>query len=190
VSLQKLIKHTNDSGLTPVDVEAVKLWFINNGFQDEINFIPSPFDPRKLRGMIRRTSVVTGVYTEKKWVSDILYAEGLNTCWTNFVCCKEMVHIFDKKQSCAQTAEAIEELTANLTDPMLRINPSLQATADISAQVKALAVLAPATEIENLRPSYDEGRRSERDIAEIFKIPQYYIKMAMSSEFATLRPYL
>ncbi len=190
MSLQKLIKHTNDSGLTPVDVEAVKSWFLNNNFQDEINFRPAPFNANVLRGMFRRHIHRNGVYADPQLITDILYAESLNTCWRNFVCTKEMIHIFDKTSSATFTPDALDQLTANLTDPMLRINPSMEAIVDHSAQVRALAVLAPHDLIEILRPSYMEGRRSAMDIAQILMIPHFYVSIVMQPSFAAMRPHL
>lgn len=190
MSLQKLIKYTNDCGLSPVDVEAVKLWFLENGFQDQINFRPTPFDEDKLRGMIRKHIYRSQPYADPEFVTDILYAETLNTCWKSFVCTKEMMHIFDNGSSATNTAEAIDKLSANLTDPMLRLNPSFEADVDHSAQLKALAVLAPIGAVDALRPSYEEKRRSNLEIATILMIPQYYIPLLFQKEFSTLRPYL
>lgn len=189
MSLQKLIKYTDNCGLAPVNVDAVRSWFIDNNFQDEINFRPSPFDDNKLRGMIRKYTRRDGVYSDPIFVADILYASTLNPCWRNFVCTKEMMHIFDTKISATSTSESIGSLTANLTDPMLRLNPSFEATADNNAQLKALAVLAPSGAVDALRPSFEENRRSVYDIAKILMIPQFYIPLLFSKEFAAIRTY-
>ncbi len=77
MSLQKLIKYTNDNGLIPVDVEAVKTWFLENQYQDKINFFPAPFDEDKLRGMIRKYSYHETPYGDPVLVTDILFANDI-----------------------------------------------------------------------------------------------------------------
>ncbi len=106
------------------------------------------------------------------------------------VCTTEMIHILDGKNFATSTSDTINKLTAHLTDPMLRFNPSSEAMVDQSAQFKALAVLAPNGAVEALRPSYEEGRRTNLEIAKILMIPQYYIPLLFDPEFIALRPYL
>jgi hypothetical protein len=72
--------------------------------QDEILYTPVDFDPAILLGQLKRYRLPIGVYSaDSKWVSEIRYAQSLNLCWQRFVCCKELMHIFDSDEEQTNT---------------------------------------------------------------------------------------
>lgn len=187
MSLQDLIKHTNENGHAPVDAEAVKSWIIDNHYQDEVHFYPAPFDDDKLRGMIRKYIYHDKPYSDPLFCCDILYSDKLNQCWRRFVCVKEMMHVFDGDNTVSKTPEQIADLADNLTNQMMVLDTSVAALVDRSAQFKALAVLAPIGVVDVLRPGYELGEFSSVDIAKKLMIPEFYITLLFSDTFSEYR---
>lgn len=175
----------------PIRVDAVREWIIKAGLQDEIVFIPSDIDPTKLRGVIHQFTYRPKVYGEPIRASDIYFARPLNVCWTRLVCCKEMMHIFDRDDQKAGSRQLVGQLTFDLVTPPAPDAPmSPQVLSDWLAIVKALIVLAPLEILEALRPYHESGEKKPYDIALFLRIPEAYIAYIFSKRFLDDRKFL
>lgn len=52
--------------------------------QDEIYFVKAELDERVSRGHMKQFREPTGVYADSKWVTEVRYSSGLNTCWQQY----------------------------------------------------------------------------------------------------------
>jgi hypothetical protein len=166
----------------PVLVDDVKDWIIKNAYQEEIHFFPYPFDMEVLKGHIRKEQRSVGVYTDTLRVANILYCESMTRCWKRFVCCKEMLHIFDKKQESTQTLEEINRLTASLATPP-PVNPSMDYKIDLITQYRALFVLAPLKTVNFLHEEYMASDKKSMPMAQKLLIPDHWVDFVFSDEY-------
>ena len=187
MSLQKLISHFQQTLEFPIKIEDIRKWILDNNYQEEINFYAVEVDEEVLRGVFKQYVRRNGMYGDTVLVTDIGYAASLNLCWQRLVCCKEMVHIFDRIDSKTYTAEQIDKLTFNLTSPSSQLSPypkDLQS--ETLALLKALQILAPLPVIENLKDSYNDNTKSEYDIAYFLRIPECYINFLFSPHYSEI----
>lgn len=165
----------------PIEVDEVRDWMLAQRLQDEIHFFPVDIDAKKLKGTLYRFTTRDGVYGEPCRTTHICYAAGLNVCWRRFVCCKELMHLFDHEGERANTRELLADLTRELGEPF---NPdakqSDQWRADHLAIFKALMVLCPLEAVDRLRSLYESQQRSAYDVALFFRVPEYYVRALMS----------
>lgn len=97
------------------------------------------------------------------------------------ICTKEMIHIFDRVQDKSSTQEEIARLLSDLTTPKTSmLEKSAACWADHYAVFRALNVLAPLHLIELLRPAYQLKKKTDNEIANIFKIPEMYVPVMFS----------
>ena len=152
MSLYNLIAHFKDCIELPIKVDDVRRWIIDNGFQEEIIFNPTDSNPAILKGLTVQYITRDTVYGDPKRVTLITYPLKLNSCWERFVCCKEMIHILDSKESRTASSEEINDLTLSLTSPNENRTTSPALIADESAIISSLRVLAPISIIDAIRP--------------------------------------
>jgi hypothetical protein len=189
MSLQKLIDHFKNAKEFPISVDEIKAWIIKNRFQDEIYFYPVDVDATILRGLCKRYKYRKVPYGDPVLVTDVRYAASLSLCWQRFVCCKEMMHIFDNMDSTVITGEDLDKLTLNLTSPpCVPISDKEEniLRAEKFAEAITLKLLAPLLVIEQLRSSYKDGSKSAYDVAHVLRVPEHYISLLFSSHYVEI----
>lgn len=153
--------------------------------QDEIYYTPVDFDPEILLGQLKQYRKSNGVYNaDPTWVSEVRYAQSLNKCWQRFVCCKELMHIFDKDDERTDSKEKLIQLLKELTSPIPvhhKISP--MHAAEHTAVWMAMAVLCPIPFRDHFYTDWKNGRLSDYDIALALRLPELYVKNIMSDDF-------
>ncbi len=185
MSLKKLIEYASFKKEFPIKVDDIHDWIISQGYQDQIHFIPVDINKEVKRGQHRRYTKHAAVYGDPVWVTNILYAKDMNLCWERFVCCKEMMHIFDRPESASCTPEQLDELTASLVASYVG-QLSESASADDRAIISALQVLAPIDAVKQLKGVYSGKSKSAKEIAKYFSIPEMYVPMLFSDDYRYL----
>ncbi len=185
MSLEKLIAQFGSITEFPVKVDTVRDWIIKNNYQDEIYFIPTDIDENILRGQFRKYTRHNVTYGDPIFTTNILYAESMNLCWERFVCCKEMMHIFDAPKAVSCTSEQIDALTSSLVSSYIG-NLSDSYLAEHDAVISALRVLAPIGAIKKLNDAYGERKKSDYDIARYFRIPEMFVPILFSGDYQSL----
>ncbi len=181
--LQRLIGEVSENGSYPVSALKVKKWIIENGYEGEIHFCPCDFDPNILKGQLRQEFTPANMYAANHSVSNILFSKGMTRCWQRFVCVKEMIHIFDPLKASTNTYEEIERLTSHLANPPPTIDTSIEYAADMSAQYKAMLVLAPLKLVNSLKAEYAASGNDNLLMAQKLLIPENYVEFIFSSDY-------
>lgn len=187
MSFERLVDAFKGTTELPILVDDLRKWIIGNRLQDEIWFFPVEINVQKLKGAIKQYTYRKIPYAEPIHASNIYYASTLNTCWSRLVCCKEMMHIFDRAEERAGTRELVGKLTFDLTSPSLPDTLSAQYMADWVAVTKALIALVPEPVLEQIRPLYKNGSKKAYDIALFLRIPEFYVEYLCSDNFAANR---
>lgn len=190
-SFSKLLEDITSLSQFPIEIGFIDDWLKQNGFQDEINFIPVNINPQKATAYSKRRSGIALPYAERPWIYDVVYSSNMNECWQRFLCCKELMHLFDKEDERAQSADAVGQLIGEIVSTGLgdldkKDTLAKPTIADLSGYNKALITLVPSHIVDALRPAYESGEKSDNQIALFLKIPEVFIDRIFSEEHAQL----
>lgn len=191
MSYTNLVKWAAKQTAFPVRVKAVRDWFIEKKLQEEIYFIKAQIDKNILRGYIKQIHVPNAVYdADPNRASFIYYSDMLNVCWKRFVCCKEMMHVFDSTEEIAGDRESVKKLLSDITSPFDPNDVSDQHISEYLAELRALHVLFPIHARNKFKPFYDSGALSAYEVALSLRIPEYYVPSAMDDKYEAMLPVL
>ncbi len=125
----------------------------------------------------------TSPYEEEYDVASIRYDQELNRCWRRFVCCKELMHVFDSSAQRVDSVDRVKILLDELQTNPLSEDESPMFTSERDAEWMALLALCP----ERIRNRYIDGYVSsperDKEIATELKIPQVYIRALMGVHY-------
>lgn len=192
--IQKLFDHFDSYTNLHIDVNDVRDQLLSMGVQDEIKFHFVKMDSGKIRGLLNRHVKHSVPYSQPTFCSDIIISGEMadeNEVWSRLVAVKELIHITDCEKLNAESEEAVNNLFQQFSLP-----PELRDSGKdgeikesfLNDRVRiycALAILVPKSCREALRPFYP-NRLSDREIAEIAKIPVRYVPTVLDESFEDL----
>jgi len=115
------------------------------------------------------------------WVVLITYCDSLAMQEKRFVWCKELMHIFDTEDGCVKTPEEYRGL---LTEIELKpIDPSAQFLTENQAKWKALLILCPKKQRDEMKLKAQEEGLSDYDVAAHFRIPEPIVSSLFSEYY-------
>jgi len=186
--LTDLINMTEGTEKFPVRVNDIRAFFIDNGVQEEINLLEVDMDKDVCAAIFERRTDVAPPYSTSPRVANILISNQLNECWRRLIACKELIHLTDTDGHRAKTRQQIKTLIDDVLGlPNNQRDPQdmcKEAQADWMAFNSALFLLAPVIAIDKMRDSYYAGKIDQMDIALFFKIPEVFVPLIMSEEYA------
>lgn len=149
----------------------------------EVEFFPCNLDEKVSRGHIAYILDRSSPYGEPYDVASIRFASVLNRCWRRFVCCKELMHVFDDSAQRVNSPDKLTTLLDELQTNPIRGDASPMYDSERDAEWMALLVLCP----ERLRNFYirDYVSSPERDmeIANQLKVPRVLIRALMGDHY-------
>jgi hypothetical protein len=154
--------------------------------QDDIFYVPVDIDPDISLGHIKQYREATGVYTQPRWVTEIRYFKDLNLCWHRFVCCKELMHVFDKPEEKTTSVEKFDQLLDEIESPLPSDQQSPMYKTETRTKWMALAILCPLPLREHFQPMWLDGTLSEYEIALELRIPEVLIPMIMAESYPAI----
>ena len=173
---------------TQLDGDAVPLKELQTRIQafhgsvGKVEFWPVELDRTKSLGHIKYERDRSSPYDDAFTVVSIRYDKTLTRCWRRFVCCKELMHVFDTNPEKVDTRDKFFRLMKELETPPLFGDQSPMYASELRAQWMAVFCLVP----ERLRNKYkmhlNSGSIDEYSVALKLKIPLAYVK-AISSEY-------
>jgi Zn-dependent peptidase ImmA (M78 family) len=151
----------------------------------EINFYPVDLDEDVSLGHIvyerDRSSPYEGEFT----VANIRFSRQLNRCWRRFVCCKELMHLFDSDDERTNTRAKFVQLMNELETPPLAGDMSPMLSSEYEAEWMALTVLCPARLRDAYRDAFHSGELPAYEVAAAFRVPEAYVPALMSDYYKT-----
>jgi hypothetical protein len=165
-----------------IDQKAMEL-----GSQDELYYVAADLDPVISLGHIKQYRVPALVYDQDpKWVTEIRYCNDLNECWKRYVCCKELMHIFDNADERVNCPDRFIKLLDEIESPLPSDLASPMYKTETRTMWMALAILCPEPVRAHFKPKWDSKELSDYDVALELKIPEGTIKAAMADSFAAI----
>jgi hypothetical protein len=185
MSIGKLVTFFASFTKLPVYVEDVRDQIVALGIQDQIEFQPVDEDPQKFRGMFFRYRTRPSLYADHENHTVIFYNQNVSPNEQNFICCKELMHVFDEMfKACVSSAKELEALLSALfqTDS----NPedvTVSGVLDIIAEFAALAIMFPDAARETFPIAVKDGRMTSQEVAEALGIPWWDTAKLLSEQW-------
>lgn len=112
------------------------------------------------------------------WVVLITFDNSLNMCRRRFVWCKELMHVFDTVDGQIRSGE---KYTGFLSEIEMRpLEPSEAYNSENLAKWKALLLLCPKNQRDEILKAQKETPMSDYQIATKFRIPEVVVKSLLS----------
>lgn len=186
MSYARLYEHVDNRRRYPVSIERVLVpKIIEITPQDRVYFTPVELDTEVSLGHIKQYRQQNSVYdSDPEWITDIRYASTLNVCWKRFVCCKELMHVFDSEDERSGSAERFQTLLNELEAPPLPGQASEMYYSENRTKWKALAILCPLSVRNHILARRLAGElQDDYDIALELRIPEDYVQAILSDRF-------
>lgn len=150
---------------------------------EQIRFWPVPMSENKLLGYMKQTRDQTSAYDDYFKIIDIRYSENLNFCWRRFVCCKELMHVFDTSAEKTSTRDRFLQLLDQLESPPMVEDFSKMLSAEYTAEWMALMVLCPIPLREEIKQKIAAKEIDEMEAATRVRVPRLLIKSILSAYY-------
>jgi len=163
-----------------IDAEVIRLTA-----QDKILYTSADLDTQVSLGHIKQYRESSVVYDQNpKWVTEIRYSNKLNMCWRRYVCCKELMHVFDTPAERVDSAVKFDKLLEELASPPLPEDASPMYISENKTKWMALAILCPLPFRDYYKLVWESGKMSDYDVALELRIPEGLITVVMADYFA------
>lgn len=145
----------------------------------EVNFWPVELDTSISLGHILYEFDRDSAYGDEFKIANIRYDKTLNRCWRRFVCCKELMHVFDAEEQRANTREKFLGLLNELetTPPPGERTPIYES--EFRAQWMALLVLCPETIRAQYKAAWEAKELNDYDVAVALRVPEGAVRNLM-----------
>ena len=152
--------------------------------QDKILYTPVDLDTQVCFGLVKQYRVSNGVYdSDPEWVTEVRYSKTLNMCWKRFVCCKELMHIFDNQEAQTDSAAKFTSLLDQLETEPLKEDRTEAYNSENRTKWMALCILCPLPFRAHYKPLWDSGAMSDYDVGLALRIPEIYVQSIMKDYF-------
>lgn len=152
--------------------------------QDEIWYTPVDLNTKISLGHIKQCRIQKKPYDQNPlWVTFIRYHKDLNLCWKRFVCCKELMHVFDSKKERVDSAIKFDTLLKELSSHPLTKEASEPFKSENKTKWMALAILCPLSVRELYKKKIQSGEMSNYDVALDLRMPELLVPIVMDNRF-------
>ena len=195
MSVKRLIEFFSMFSKLPIYAEDVRDHIVEMGVQDEILLREMDVPPDHLLGMFVRYRRRNGVYDATPSANSVVfYNTNIEPDAQNFVCIKELMHVFDDAiEANTRNREDFIALVDDLFSSPLNIPPfdlSVGGIADEMAVALALAILFPHEIRDDFIKAHSDGRMTYDDIGKECGLPSPIIPMLMSKKWEQIRAIL
>ena len=182
----KIIEGTSNTDSMPIEVSDVVNIITENGHQDNIILVPENTDPRQLLGVYYQYTTRAAVYGTPNFTTLIIFSCNVCVEWQRVICCKEMVHICEKKFEQTHTQEEVVGLIEGLLGPLSTENygiADLMAGKDRLAVYQALGILFPAAARKRAVEAISNGSKTAFDVAKWVCLPLSLVEVVLLPEW-------
>ncbi|MEQ1929648.1 MAG: hypothetical protein ABL957_03830 [Parvularculaceae bacterium] len=185
MSFRKLLEAFEGEETLPVPVDRIAKWLMDNGIQDEIDFVGVDLDTGVIRGFLHRFTYHKVPYGAPVMCANIYYARNQDQDWINLVCAKELIHMMDKNHRVTKK-EQFDTLISRLVLPRelkVLLEDPAYALSDKFGDAFAAAILLPLASRSLLIEPYKNDEVTAADIALVAEMPVHYVRLVMSDEW-------
>ena len=179
-----LYRYSNSlaTGHTPVELLR-RLVVDQHPTVHDVRFWACDLDQNISRGHMLLELDRSSAYDDEFIVASIRFDRALNDCWRRFVCCKELMHVFDKSLERTSNKDRYLKLMSELENNPISVDSSPMFTSERNAEWMAILALCPP----RLRDLYlNQFASKEIDslaVAGALRIPEVYVRVVMSAAY-------
>lgn len=140
-------------------------------------------DPTVSLGHVKQEKDRTSPYEEEFTVWSIRFDSSLNRCWARFVCCKELMHVYDTPDEVVDSREKFLELMGEFGSPRMAEDASPMYQSELRAQWKAMFCLAPKPVRDEMCSGIRDGSLTHYNVASLLKIPEATVPGLLSDYY-------
>jgi hypothetical protein len=153
----------------------------------KVEFWPVDLDPAISLGHMIYEDDRDSAYEPEYRIANIRFHKGLNRCWRRFVCCKELMHVFDDENQRANTREKFLALLEQLETTPLPGARSPMYESEIRAMWMAILVLCPEAVRAKYQADWEAKIITDYDVASELRIPEAYVKAMMGPTYSAVK---
>lgn len=157
----------------------------NHGEVERVDFWRCELDPNISLGHMVFERDRTSPYDAPFTVASIRFDKRQNRCWSRYICCKELMHVFDNVQESVSTRERFFQLMSELEAKVMKGDMSEMFSSELTAEWMALLVLCPKRLRDFWKPQFDDRKVSNYDVALSLRIPEMTVKAVMHEYYNT-----
>ncbi len=184
MNFAQLYNHVNGLTTDNISVKEVANFVVaHHDDVGEVNFWPVELDPDISLGHIKYERDRSSPYDAEFSIANIRFDKCLNRCWRRFVCCKELMHVFDTADQRVDTRDRFVRLMGEFEAIPIPVDASPMFLSELWAEWKALIVLCPQRLREKYIAGWQNKTLSDFDIALKLKIPETVVSAAMGGYY-------
>ncbi|WP_294192698.1 hypothetical protein [uncultured Sphingomonas sp.] len=177
-----VFEHFSAYSQLPVSLEDVAAFVIGRTHFVDVIPYPVPFPPEILQGLCwqhidKPHNSIN--HHRRAWV---LFSDKLTPDMTRMVVCKEILHLLDTVREQAGDRAEVAQLIDEIVQPV-ELKAAIQTESDNLGMVLALAVLMPASAIDELRPLVEQDTISFDTLSKLAGVPEHYVRHAFKPQW-------
>lgn len=187
--LKELVESLADRTDLPIEVEEIAKILVDLGCQDEVHFYDIAADPKKIKGAFDQFTRRNSVYGDPLLVTLVPYNSNYPVEWQRLVCCKELMHLFDRDLERTDSEEEVPSFLEKLLGPLSTEDFGLadfMAVKDKIAAYQCLPLLMPRAALKIARQAVAEGKKTPEEVADWANIPLQFLVMMLDEQWDTL----
>jgi hypothetical protein len=149
----------------------------------EVEFWACTLDSTISRGHMILCLDRSSPYDDEYIVASIRYDRELENDWRRFVCCKELMHVFDISRERVDDREKFLKLMEELENAPLPAERSPMYDSERNAEWMAVLAICPQRLRDHYLGELNSGRMNPEAIAAALRIPEILIKSIMSDRY-------
>lgn len=122
-------------------------------------------------------------YDDPFIVASVRFDRGLDRSQRRFVCCKELMHVFDKTLERTSNRDLFLKLMDELENNPIAVDRSPMFESERNAEWMAILALCPQRLRARYLPPFLAERMSARDVAKALRLPENYVKAIMGDGY-------
>jgi hypothetical protein len=191
MSLGQVIRHFEALGRVPVELPEVISEFRRIVIDERIDVHGLDISPDYLKGAhfrFRRPALPGSALVDEPIVK-VMYSTQLDIGQQRLVCCKELIHVFDREPLLTNRVEEVVRLGHELANGKGKFSPKndIKTTFDLLAKWQATAILFPFSLYETYLPAFQAGKVTIDQVAEWTQLPTDLVAVVMTDEWKALR---
>jgi hypothetical protein len=150
---------------------------------EAVDFWACDLEPKISLGHMILTMDRSSAYDHEYVSASIRFDKTRNTCWRRFICCKELMHVFDSSLAMTSDATRFMTLMNELENNPISVDSSPMFNSERNAEWMALLVLFPQRLREQHFANHASGAMTDYEIALRTRIPETYVRSVMSDRY-------
>lgn len=184
MSFSKLYNYVETLTSVPIRIEGlVDSKILQLTPHDKIWYVPVELDEKVSLGHYKSYRGLAPPYTAGDLIAEVRYSNQLNDCWKRFVCCKELMHLFDRPDEKVDNPAKYQVLLNELASNPIWTVASPSWRSESIAEWMAMAILCPRPIRNFYKQKLADGEMTENGVAFALRLPQHYIQDVMNEGY-------